>query len=54
MQELEVEDRKWLPKKANRGDDDEDEDDDEQLMDISETRKCYVYGQCQVTITISV
>ena len=55
MQELEVEDRKWLPKKQMRGDDeDADEDEDGPLMDISETRKCYVYGQCQVTITISV
>ena len=32
-----------------REDGDEDEDDDKPLMDISETRKCYVYGQCQVT-----
>ena len=49
MQELEVEDRKWLPKKEMREDGDEDEDDDKPLMDISETKKCYVYGQCQVT-----
>ena len=35
----------------SRGDDDdeeEDEDDDEEAMDISETLRCYVYGQCQV------
>ena len=33
----------------NRGDDDdEDEDEDEDAMDISETKRCYVYGQCQV------
>ena len=31
----------------NRGDD-EDEDEDEDAMDISETKRCYVYGQCQV------
>ena len=30
----------------NRGDDDEDEDDD--AMNISETKKCYIFGQCQV------
>ena len=30
----------------DRGDDDEDEDDE--AMDISETKKCYVFGQCQV------
>ena len=28
----------------DRGDDDEDDD----AMDISETKKCYVFGQCQV------
>ena len=28
----------------DRGDDEEDED----AMDISETKKCYVFGQCQV------
>ena len=32
----------------NRADDDEDEADNEMMMDISETKKCYVYGQCQV------
>ena len=38
-----------------RGDDeDADEDEDGPLMDISETRKCYVYGQCQVMINYSV
>ena len=26
-----------------------DEDSNEQMMDISETKKCYVYGQCQVS-----
>ena len=26
-----------------------DDDGDEQAMDISETNKCYVYGQCQVS-----
>ena len=30
----------------NRGDGDEDDDDG---MNISETKKCYVYGQCQVS-----
>ena len=36
----------------SREDDDEDDDDDEPLMDISETAKCYVYGQCQVSCCI--
>ena len=31
----------------SRGDD-EEEDEDEVAMDISETKRCYVYGQCQV------
>ena len=31
---------------------DEVEDEDEQMMNISETRKCYVYGQCQVSRTV--
>ena len=34
-------------RKAKVRQDDEDED-DEMMMDISETKKCYVYGQCQV------
>ena len=36
-------------KSHDREDEDEDEDEDKPLMDISETRKCYVYGQCQVS-----
>ena len=32
---------------VSRGDE-EEEDEDEVAMDISETKRCYVYGQCQV------
>ena len=31
-----------------RQDDEDEDEDDEMIMDISETKKCYVYGQCQV------
>ena len=43
--DLEVKDRK---SKMSRGDDDDEEEDEEDAMDISETKRCYVYGQCQV------
>ena len=42
--DFEVKDRK---SKMSRGDE-EEEDEDEVAMDISETKRCYVYGQCQV------
>ena len=44
-EDLEVKDRK---SKMSRGDDDDEEEDEEDAMDISETKRCYVYGQCQV------
>ena len=43
--DLEVKDRK---SKMSRGDDEDEDEDEEDAMDISETKRCYVYGQCQV------
>ena len=37
-------------KAMNRGDDEDEDEDEDILMNTSETKKCYVYGQCQVCI----